>query len=103
MCPLFQNVDPKGHKIIYLLQAWIRHYRQFVLFSQSSTVGWRIQDFPEEKAPTPKLGMKNYYLVCSPHLKKMHGNVRNLTKKEHIPAPPPPPDPSVVNITETTC
>ena len=28
---------------------------------------WRIQDFPEEGAPTPKLDVKSYYLANFPH------------------------------------
>ena len=35
----------------------------FPLLIHMCTVQWRIQDFPEEGAPTPNMGAPTYYLV----------------------------------------
>ena len=53
---------------------------------------WRIQDFPEGGAPTPKVGVLTYYFAY--FLSKLHQNERIRTRGSVPDAPTTPPAPS---------
>ena len=62
-------------------------------------IQWRIQNFPEEGTPTPKVGLPTYYLVKIS--RKLHENERIRTQKRaHVPAPPPLDVPMKLNVFE---
>ena len=51
------------------------------------TFQWRIQDFPEEGALTPKGGAPTYYLAN--FSQKLHENEEILGRGERVPRAPP--------------